>query len=63
MGPVILVLIVALVIILLALPAIRQRFGQPNPPLPPQDEPHEVVVRRLDDHRRKQSPGDDDPKS
>lgn len=59
MGPIILVLIVALLIILLAWPAVRERFGRPQPPSPPQDEPHEVVVRRLDDHRKTKTPGDD----
>lgn len=54
MGPVILVFIVALLIILLALPAIRTRSGKLPPPDQPEgDEPHEVVVRRLDDHRKK----------
>lgn len=64
MGPIILVFIVALLIILLALPAIRARFGNLPPPedRPEGEEPHEVVVRRLDDHRKKKSPGDDTPK-
>jgi len=63
MGPVILVFIIALLIILLALPAIRARFGSLPPPDEPEgEEPHEVVVRRLDDHRKKKSPGDDAPK-
>lgn len=63
MGPIILVFIVALLIILLAWPAIRERLGrQPTPPPAgePQDEPYEVVVRRLDDHR-KNKPGDEPP--
>lgn len=63
MGPIILVFIVALLIILLAWPAIRERLGR-QPPTPPagepQDEPYEVVVRRLDDHR-KNKPGDEGP--
>lgn len=62
MGPIILVLIVALLIILLAWPAFRERFGRPNPPEPPQDEPHEVVVRMLDDRRKTKTP-DDAPKA
>lgn len=64
MGPIILVFIVALLIIVLAMPAIRERFGRPTPPpdVVDEDEPHEVVVRRLDDHRKKNSPGDDAPK-
>jgi hypothetical protein len=64
MGPIILVFIVALLIILLAMPAIRERLGR-QPPTPPpgepQDEPYEVVVRRLDDHRKKKTPGDEGP--
>lgn len=64
MGPIILVFIVALLIILLTWPAIRERLGRqpPQPPSPgePQDEPYEVVVRRLDDHR-KNKPGDEPP--
>ncbi len=63
MGPIILVFIVALLIITLALPALRQRFGNPPPDEPDQDEPHEVVVRRLDDHRKKKASRDDAPKS
>jgi len=63
MGPIILVFIVALLIILLVWPAIRERLGRepPQPPAgEPQDEPYEVVVRRLDDHR-KNKPGDEPP--
>jgi hypothetical protein len=64
MGPIILVFIVALLIILLAWPAIRERIGReppPSAPDEPQDEPYEVVVRRLDDHRKKTTPGDEGP--
>jgi hypothetical protein len=64
MGPIILVFIVALLIILLAMPALRRRSGELPPPDQPQgDEPHEVVVRRLDDHRKNKTPGDGAPKA
>jgi hypothetical protein len=64
MGPIILVFIVALLIVLLAMPAFRERFARRPPPGDPIDaEPHEVVVRRLDDHRKTKTPGDDAPKA
>jgi len=64
MGPIILVFIVAMLIILLAGPALRDRFGRKPPPVEPIDgEPHQVVVRQLDDHRKKKTPGDDAPKA
>ncbi|OYX49363.1 MAG: hypothetical protein B7Y90_08150 [Alphaproteobacteria bacterium 32-64-14] len=63
MGPIILVFIVALLIVLLARPALRERFGRRPPPDDPiEAEPHEVVVRQLDDHRKAKTPGDDAPK-
>ena len=60
MGAVILLFIVALLIAILATPAIRERLGAKAPPPvePRPDEPHEVVVHRLDDHRGKK-PGDE----
>jgi len=64
MGPIILVFIVAMLIILLAGPALRDRFGPKPPPVEPIDgEPHQVVVRQLDDLRKKKTPGDDAPKA
>ncbi len=62
MGPLILVFIVALLIIVLATPALRSRFGRKPPEGPIDVQPHEVVVRQLDDHRKKKAPGDDAPK-
>ena len=63
MGGVIFVVLVALVIAILITPAIRTRFGQKPPPTdgePRQETPHEVVIRRLDDHRaRRNTPRDD----
>jgi hypothetical protein len=63
MGGVIFIFLVALVIVILVTPAIRARFGgQPPPPEgePRQETPHEVVIRRLDDHRaRRNTPRDD----
>jgi hypothetical protein len=61
MGGVILLLIVVLLVLILAMPALRARFGpgEPAAPIEPKpDEPHEVVVHRLDDHRGKK-PGDE----
>jgi len=60
MGGVILLFIVALLIAILVMPALRARREQKLPPTvePGQDEPHEVVVHRLDDHRGKK-PGDE----
>lgn len=54
MGPIILVFIVVLLIIALAMPALRTRFGRDLPPPDgDQPKPHEEVVKRLDDHRKK----------
>jgi Na+-transporting methylmalonyl-CoA/oxaloacetate decarboxylase gamma subunit len=60
MGVVILLFIVVLLVAILAMPALRERFGPKPPPepSPPPAEPHEVVVHRLDDHRGKK-PGDE----
>lgn len=63
MGGVIFVFLLALVIVILITPAIRARFGRKPPPYdgePRQESPHEVVIRRLDDHRaRRNTPRDD----
>lgn len=61
MGGVILIFLLALLVTILLTPAIRARFGQAPPPAPPGEaSPHEVVVRRLDDHRaRRNTPRDD----
>lgn len=64
MGGLIFVLLLAVLIVVLVTPAIRARFGRSPPPaVPPsdgQESPHEVVVRRLDDHRaRKNTPRDE----
>lgn len=63
MGGVIFIFLVALVIVILVTPAIRARFGGKPPPSegePRQETPHEVVIRRLDDHRaRRNTPRDD----
>lgn len=61
MGGFILVFLLALLITILVTPAIRARFGQkPPPPSPGEESPHEVVIRRLDDHRaRRNTPRDD----
>ena len=60
MGGVILLFIVALLIAILVMPALRVRREPRQPPTvePGTDEPHEVVVHRLDDHRGKK-PGDE----
>jgi hypothetical protein len=57
MGGVILLFILVLLVAILATPALRARFAPKPPPAaePGQDEPHEVVVHRLDDHRGKKS--------
>jgi hypothetical protein len=61
MGGLIFVFLLALLVAVLVTPAIRTRFGQKPPPSPPgQESPHEVVIRRLDDHRaRRNTPRDD----
>ncbi len=63
MGGLIFVFLLALLITILVTPAIRARFGQKPPPPdgePGQETPHEVVIRRLDDHRaRRNTPRDD----
>jgi uncharacterized protein (DUF58 family) len=65
MGGVIFVLLLAVLIIVLVTPALRARFGrtpQPPPPADGQEDPHEVVVRRLDDHRARKSTPRDEPR-
>ena len=59
MGGVILVFILIVLVAILVTPAIRNRLRGNAPPEPPESEPHEVVVHRLDDHRGKKKPGDD----
>lgn len=61
MGGVIFVFLLALVIVILVTPALRARLSRQRPPSEPREEtPHEVVIRRLDDHRaRKNTPRDD----
>lgn len=65
MGGVILIGLLALLIVVLLTPAIRARFGgRPTPP-PGEDReesPHEVVVRRLDDHRARKNTPTDEPR-
>lgn len=64
MGGFILIGLLALLILLLLTPAIRARLG--GGPTPPREEgeesPHEVVVRKLDDHRARKSTPRDDPR-
>lgn len=65
MGGFILIGLLALLILLLVTPAIRARLGG-KPPTPPSGEgeesPHEVVVRRLDDHRARKNTPQDEPR-
>lgn len=63
MGGVIFIFLLALVIVILISPAIRARFGRRPPPSasePRQETPHEVVIRRLDDHRARRNTQRDD---
>lgn len=64
MGGVILLFLLAVLIVVLVTPAIRARFGRP--PSPPRDggeeSPHEVVVRRLDDHRARKNTHREEPR-
>lgn len=64
MGGFILIFLLALLIALLLTPAIRARLGRPpSPPREDGDEsPHEVVVRRLDDHRARKNTHRDEPR-
>lgn len=62
MGGVIFIALLAILIVVLLTPAIRARFGgRPTPPPEGEQEtPHEVVIRRLDDHRaRRNTPRED----
>lgn len=65
MGGVILVLILVLLIAILLTPALRNRLQlrEPPPSDSPGTPPHEVVVHKLDDHRKSKSAGDDLKKS
>lgn len=59
MGGVILLFIMALLVGILVTPALRARFGKASPPPEPsQDPPHEVIVHKLDDHRKKPAADD-----
>ena len=65
MGGVILLGLLALLIVVLLTPAIRSRFGgKPTPPPGEagEESPHEVVVRRLDDHRARKNTQHDEPR-
>lgn len=65
MGGIILLGLLALLILLLITPAIRARLGG-RPAAPPrepgEESPHEVVVRRLDDHRARKNTPQDEPR-
>ncbi len=60
MGGLILIFILVLLVAILVTPLLRARLGGSGPaaPAPDQEPPHEVVVHKLDDHRKK-TPGDD----
>lgn len=62
MGGVILLLILLLLVAILLTPAIRARLTRKTPPEDGPTTPHEVVVHRLDDHRKAKSAGDDTKK-
>lgn len=64
MGGVIFVFLLVLLIGVLVTPALRSRFGRtpPSPPDDGQEDPHEVVVRRLDDHRARRNTPRDEPR-
>jgi hypothetical protein len=61
LGGVILLLIFALLIAVLIMPALRarQRKVGPPPEAGPDTPPHEVVVHKLDDHRKAKSAADE----
>lgn len=59
MGGVILIFLLALLVTILVLPAVRERMVRKPPPDGPKPEPAHEVVHRLDDHRRRKPPGDD----
>ena len=63
MGGLILIFIMVLLIGILVMPALRARLRRDAPPPAPEDDPHEVVVHKLDDHRGKKKSGDDAQKS
>lgn len=65
LGGVILLLILVLLIAVLITPALRARQKQVEPPpeAGPDTPPHEVVVHKLDDHRKPKATADDKHKS
>ena len=65
MGGVILLFILVALIALLITPALRARQKQAEPAAEadPETPPHEVVVHKLDDHRKSKSTADDSHKS
>ena len=60
MGGLILFGILVLLVAILIMPALRARMGGAAPPEPPAggQEPHEVVVHKLDDHRGRKKDGE-----
>ena len=60
MGGVILIFLLAVLLAILLLPAMRIRKGRSAPPGTDPDAAHEVVVHQLDDHRGKKKPSTDD---
>ena len=60
MGGVILVFLLAVLVTILVLPAMRGRKEKIAPPAADPDAAHGVVVHQLDDHRGKKKPSTDD---
>jgi hypothetical protein len=60
MGGFILIFLLAVLLAILVLPALRVRAGRATPPGTDPDAAHEVVVHQLDDHRGKKKPSADD---
>ena len=65
LGGMILLFILVVLIALLITPALRARQKQAEPvaEASPETPPHEVVVHKLDDHRKAKSAADDTQKS